>query len=352
MAKIPDTTTTVSLIYKQYEDKQKDNGWREHCGASGIGDPCYRKCWYDFHWALPKDFSGRLLRLFQRGHNEEHIFNKELREIGCTVHEVNPETGEQWMFADHGGHFGGSCDGMVLGLVEAPKTWHILEYKTSSDKAFKTLVKNGVEKDKPQHYAQMQLYMGWSSFKRAFYMVTNKNTDDIYQERIHFNKNVFDALRNKAKKVIFESEPLHRLKSDASYWPCNYCDYKMVCHHDKIPAVNCRTCAHSTPREDGKWWCELVDTALDKDKQIIGCDSHLFNPHLLPGEVVESGEGNEYVMYKYGDIKYTNIIGGYVKGDARYTSKELYNLPPELIGSKGIDVIKDAFDATIGAKDE
>ena len=46
---------------------EQDNGWREHLGASEIGDPCSRKLWYLFRWVAVKKFDARMLRLFARG---------------------------------------------------------------------------------------------------------------------------------------------------------------------------------------------------------------------------------------------------------------------------------------------
>jgi hypothetical protein len=72
----------------------------------------------------------------------------------------------------------------VLGLPQAPKTPHILEIKTASDKYFREMEKSGVKKAKPEHWAQMQMYMKWSidQFKedgctRAIYIVVNKDND-------------------------------------------------------------------------------------------------------------------------------------------------------------------------------
>ena len=48
---------------------------------------------------------------------------------------------------------------MALGLLEAPKTWHVAEFKTHSAKSFAELVAKGVVLAKPQHAAQMQVYM-------------------------------------------------------------------------------------------------------------------------------------------------------------------------------------------------
>lgn len=350
MAEIPKKTTTVDLIYKHYEDQQQDNGWREHLGASQIGKPCYRQLWYQFRWCVPFNHPGRLLRLFRRGELEEKVLTGDLRAIGVTVHEVDPQSGKQYRFADCGGHVGGSCDGVALGIKEAPKTWHIVEYKTCNDKSFKALCKNGVEGEKPEHFAQMQLYMGWAELTRALYLAVNKNDDSIYQERIKFDKAVFKALCDKAREIVFSEEPLHKFKTDSSFVPCVYCDYKQQCHYNKAPAVNCRTCTHSTPLPEGGWHCTVHGCMLDKQKQIEACEHHLFNPHLLAGDVIEVDQSTppQWAKYQYGDVTYFNLsqmadASLFVNG---YYSGELPNLDAGLLGDANIE----QFRKTMGAR--
>jgi hypothetical protein len=111
----PPRNPTIDAIYRAYEASAED-GLRPHLGASLIGDDCERKLYYTFRWATVERHDGRLLRLFQTGHLAEHRFVADLRSIGCEVQEINPETGKQWQVSAVGGHFGGSMDGVVLGL--------------------------------------------------------------------------------------------------------------------------------------------------------------------------------------------------------------------------------------------
>ena len=60
-------------------------------------------------------------------------------------------------------------DSALLGLPEAPKTWHVGEFKTHNQKSFDDLVKRGVEKAKPMHWDQMQAYMGLTGMERALF---------------------------------------------------------------------------------------------------------------------------------------------------------------------------------------
>ena len=139
MAELPAITSlTREAIFSAYEADTRD-GFRTHLGASLIGKECERALWYDFRWATKAKFPGRVLRLFETGNREEDRLVGNLRRTGATVLELDPETGRQFRVQAHGGHFGGSLDGVAINLLEAPKTWHVLEFKTHSNKSFNDL---------------------------------------------------------------------------------------------------------------------------------------------------------------------------------------------------------------------
>jgi hypothetical protein len=330
MAQMPEPLhATVSKIYAAYEaDAEEDN--RPHLGASLIGHECERYLWLTFRWAEKKKFPGRMLRLFDTGNLAEARFVADLRRIGVQVHETDPE-GKQWRVSDIGGHFGGSMDGAVLGLPEAPKTWHVAEFKTHNDKSFNDLVKKRVEKGKPQHWAQMQVYMGLTGMDRAVYMAVNKNDDTLYVERVEFDKAAFDKLRERAERVITAAEPPQKLSNDPSWWTCKMCDFHDHCHGEKAPAVNCRTCCHSTPEMDGdgKWSCASMQSEIGLIGQRIGCDSHRYIPILLQNFATQTD-------YVDGDVMYTGLDGvAFGNGDnpGSLKSKDIRNLQDKsLIG--------------------
>jgi len=164
----PPPSPTIEAIYAAYEASAED-GFRLHLGASLIGKECLRALWYDFRWTTRAGFPGRVLRLFETGQLEEARVVRDLRRTGATVLEVDPESGRQWRVEAHGGHFGGSLDGVALGLLEAPKTWHVLEFKTHSAKSFADLKRQGVRESKPRHFAQMQVYLHLTGMTRAMY---------------------------------------------------------------------------------------------------------------------------------------------------------------------------------------
>jgi len=312
MAALPEPVhTTVNMIYTAYEN-DADDGNRPHLGASLIGHACERYLWMTFRWVDSKKFPGRMLRLFETGSLAEARFVANLKRIGVEVHDTTPD-GKQWRVSALGGHFAGSMDGAGRGFPEAPKTWAVIEFKTHGEKSFTDLVKKRVQAAKPQHYAQMQVYMGETGMERAMYMAVNKNTDELYAEWVHFDPVEYAKLKARAERVIRAAEPPLRVSSDPSWFVCKMCDFAEHCHGEKAPAVNCRTCAHSTPEMDGdgKWTCSLADTspvAIPAPVQRTGCGQHRYIPILLERFATQKD-------YVNGDVVYTTPTGDFANGD-------------------------------------
>ena len=298
MAKLPiPSCPTRDAIFASYEASAGE-GFRPHLGASLIGKDCERALWYDVRWCTAIRHSGRLLRLFETGQREEGRLVDNLRKTGATVLEVDPATGRQFRVEAHGGHFGGSLDGVALGLLEAPKTWHVLEFKTHSAKSFADLVAKTVRESKPQHFAQMQVYMHLTGLTRAMYLAVNKDTDDLYVERIEADHDFAERLLEKAGRIIFASVPPERISADPSWYLCRFCDHAELCHQGGAAAVNCRTCLDASPVTGG-WHCARQDRLLSDADQRQGCDHHLYLPPLVPAEQVDAGE--DWVLYQLPD---------------------------------------------------
>jgi hypothetical protein len=289
---------TVDAIYAAYEGAA-DHGYREHLGASLIGAGCERAIWYTFRWATRARHPGRLLRLFETGNLAEVRFVADLRRIGVTVLDVDPATGRQWKLRDASGHFGGSMDAVALGLLEAPKTWHVCEFKTHSAKSFAKLKAEGVAASKPLHWAQMQAYMQLAGLERAFYLAVCKDTDELYQERIHHDAEVGLRILAKAERIIAAARPPARISDDPAWWECRFCDHHAVCHAGAVPERHCRSCLHATPVAGGAWHCARHQHALSRRDQHAGCGAHLYVPDLIPGEQLDAGE--DWVSYRLPD---------------------------------------------------
>ena len=296
MAELPAITSlTREAIFAGYEADASD-GFRSHLGASLIGKACERALWYDFRWTTKARFEGRVLRLFETGNREEERLVRNLRRTGATVLEVDPETGRQFRVQAHGGHFGGSLDGVAIHLLEAPKAWHVLEFKTHSNKSFTDLVAKKVRESKPQHFAQMQIYMNLMGMNRAMYLAVNKDTDDLYVQRVEADVAYTEQLLEKARRIIFAPTPLPRISEEPSWYQCRLCDHADVCHGTRAAEINCRTCLHSTPVEGG-WHCDRHQKPLSEVDQRTGCEQHLYLPPLVPAAQVDAGE--DWVDYEF-----------------------------------------------------
>jgi CRISPR/Cas system-associated exonuclease Cas4 (RecB family) len=347
MAVLPESQhTTATAIVKWYESKPQEH--RPHMGASLIGHPCERNIWLTWRWALKPEFQGRILRLFSTGQREEPRLLEELRGIGAEVWDTDPATGDQWRVSAHDGHFSGSLDGVAKGLPEGPKTVAVLEFKTHSQKSWADVKAKGVQASKPQHYAQMTVYMGLMELTRALYIAVNKDTDDVYTEWVHFDQEHFDWAMRRAKTLIEMTQPPERLSNDPSHWQCKFCGFYKHCHQQQAAEVNCRTCCHSTPGSNASWICtEHGNDPIPLEFQRKGCDAHLLIPGLVPfGEPVDGG--SNWVAYKHKESGKHFINGPAELSDSTYgpafTSRELH-----LAAGPVIDFVADVKEVFPGA---
>lgn len=248
----------------------EESPFRLHLGASIVGGECGRKIWYSFRWATVSKFPGRILRLFNRGHLEEARVIAAFLTIGVQVFQQD-ENGNQFRISDAGGHFGGSGDGILLGVPDlAPEQYCILECKTHNDSSFKKLIKDGVRNSKFEHYVQMNVYLRKMGLAVAMYVAVNKNDDSLYMELVPLNSEIADQFIDRGQQIVFMRDPPKRISDSPGWFACSWCDHKPVCYLKAAPARNCRTCVHSVPREDGNWYCteESANAAFGDNVQL------------------------------------------------------------------------------------
>jgi hypothetical protein len=261
---------------------------------------------------VQEQFKGRILRLFRRGQNEEATIISDLRAIGMHV------TGTQRR-VDFGSHVSGSLDGTAKGVLGAPKTEHVLEFKTHSLKSFNDLEKNGVGKSKPMHYAQCQVYMHGTELKRALYVAVCKDDDRIYTERLEYDKDhAVKAIERGQRLALTERMP-PPISTDPTWFECKMCAGHSMCFGDKTTKqINCRTCANVTPLPDSTWHCAKWDAVIPLDTQYVGCEAHVLNPDLVPWKRLESPSDFVAVYEIDGQI-----LANGEPGKGVYGSKEL-----------------------------
>lgn len=277
--KIPDVNKniTAGLIDKWHEDHVDDRP-RPYMGISMMGHECPRYLWLKFRWAVREKFSGRMLRLFRRGQLEEIQFTDDLKRIGCIV----THTGRDQLTVSFGGWVKGHPDGIIeCGLPEAPKTPHIVEFKTHNNKSFEELKKKGVKEAKYMHWTQCQVYMLGRKLDRALYLAVNKDTDELYGERVKLERAEAQDLVRRGEDIAVDPFLPLPLSQDPSFYKCKMCSCWSFCHQThQTEELNCRTCRHFSPDSDGRAYCSLYKIKIPYENQLMGCTEYAIHPDL------------------------------------------------------------------------
>lgn len=339
--KIPEPEHSIQGLIDKHHEAQAEPP-RPHMGCSQLGHPCDRWLWLSFRWAVQPQFPGRILRLFRRGQMEEATIVSDLRAIGMDV-----RTSRQQERVDFGAHVSGSIDAIIeSGVPAAPKKRHVAEFKTHGSKSFAALEKAGsVASAKPEHFVQMQLYMHGLQIDRALYVAVCKDDDRIYTERVRYEKDVAERYIERGRRLALEDRMPPPISTDPSWYQCKFCDAHEFCHETKTTKhVNCRTCAHSTAKEDSTWRCERHEAdGIPVEFQRQACDSHVLHPDLVPWER-KDGLDQWTAVYV---IEGRDVANG--EGDAHvYTSREILANPKMCsLGDEYVEELRETFGARI-----
>ncbi len=307
MAKLQKPISSVVTLIEDVNAKRKTARHGYRIPAGKVGTECLRALYYKFRWASPlQEIDGRTARIFQTGEIEEDRLIGELEDAGLIVVDEDikfDKNGKPQQigvsFAD--GHGFGWLDGEIAGIPEAPKKVHVLELKSHNQNSFSQLVKQGVKGSKPEHFGQVQIYMHTRKRDRALYVAVNKNTDEIYSERIEYDFHYCERKERDAKRVVFDATPPPRVMDKPNSFICRMCDHTAICHEGARPEINCRTCIYLTPVSGGTFLCSKFNVSLNRRRQEMGCARHLFLPHLIEGEQVGADLKAGWISYAMRD---------------------------------------------------
>ena len=236
---------TTAEIDRWYERNNRVS-YNKYLAMSALGDACSRRLWYKFRNYLPKEqVPGRVNRIFETGQEQENRVLRALQGIALVGHcQARVEACN--------GHLQGAIDGQILGLIESPKTEHVLEVKSHNEKNFKELSSEGVEKGFFKHYVQFQLYGFLRGLTRYFYLAINKNDEHIYQERGDINTVFAQAQLSRAERIINADTPPERIGKEDS-WDCKFCQFAGICHRGEPHHVGIRNDGSHRPGPNGEW---------------------------------------------------------------------------------------------------
>jgi hypothetical protein len=233
-------------------------------GPSMVGGHCVRKTAYDWFekrrsflayksdpekWTANNPFPGRILRRFALGNWAEEAIAGWLVKAGFDLSTHQPTSpGEKewqysfWLLKDPETgvtRFGGFTDGIIrsgpIDKIPYPCVW---ENKVMNLKNWHDLKQKGLKKSHQHYYAQVQLYMGYSTKifgeQLDYTLFTSMNTDtmELHCEVVRFNEVVAQKVSDEMVQVILSESPdqFARVSEDPSKFPCGWCDHRIVCH--------------------------------------------------------------------------------------------------------------------------
>jgi len=233
---------TLEAVKQAMQKKHELEPQRDYLGASLIGEQCARKIWYSINQdklsIKIKPFEFTTLAAFEDGHRTEQLIIDRLRMVeGIEIWDKD-QNGNQFGFSHLGGKLKGHRDGIIRGILQAPKTTHVLEIKCSAEKKFgelKTaLAAHGEKKAlkvwNEQYFIQAQLYMHFMQLDRHYLVCALSGGRDMVSCRTEYEAEVAMKYIDRAEKIINSRAEPPRISDKPDFWICRFCNYAEHCH--------------------------------------------------------------------------------------------------------------------------
>lgn len=210
---------------------------RTYLGASAIGDACARRVQFEYAGApREKEFEGKTLRIFDRGHTFEELAAAWLIDAGFELSRWNARTKSQHGFAQMDGRFKGHVDGVLISGPEIaglgyPCLW---EHKAVGGKTFNAVAKHGLAKERPIYADQVAIYQAYLTLTEnpCLFTITNADTCEQLHLLIPFDAERAQAASDRAVKIVEATdagELLPRPFSKSDHFECRFCAWSVRC---------------------------------------------------------------------------------------------------------------------------
>ena len=184
-----------------------------------------------------KGFSGRLLRIFERGHRTEDMAIRWLRLAGFQL-KTEDGQGQQFGFSVANGRLRGHVDGVLISGPEGfayPALW---ENKCLGAKSWRDVEKRKLAVSKPVYAAQIALYQTYLGLHEhpALFTAVNADTMEVYAELIPFDAGLAQRMSDRAVRVIEATEAgdlLPRAFTDSTHFECKFCAWADRCWKER-----------------------------------------------------------------------------------------------------------------------
>ena len=229
---------TIEALKRAYVEANEAREVRDYLGASAIGEPCARKIWYRYNHYPEPPMNFQSVSAINSGHHGEAEMARRLRLLPFIDLWTHDENGKQFERVALDGKFRCHPDGIIRGLLQAPKTLHIWENKDCGQKKFdefkavkmkfgeKAALKNWNE----TYYAQAQVNMHLFEMDRHYLTVGLAGGRDILSCRTEYVPEEAARYLDRAARIISaQSEPA-RISDKPDFWICRFCPFQEICH--------------------------------------------------------------------------------------------------------------------------
>jgi len=233
-------------IADSQEERELANGGFFSMSEAG---KCSRQLAYSYLGYERPPISARTRRVFEHG----SMFEDTVRYIiKNNPYGIRLEDAEREVSCDNPpmrGHIDGIiyCDtiqnavSLINGELTHPigtATPHHLELKTMAQIGFQNVVRKGMYETQPDYVAQAQCYLHALGLKDTWFIIENKNTNNVVGQVIPYLPDRYQEVENRLKAIyrtvttyqtVENSELPEKEGMHQEVWRCKYCPYMNTC---------------------------------------------------------------------------------------------------------------------------
>ena len=229
---------TLNAMSAAIEAREASKPKRDYLGASSIGGECARQIWYQYNGFKSKPFNAETLMRFEDGHRTEELTAERLRMVEGVELYTHIDDDKPFGFTAMEGKFKGHYDGLIRGILQAPKTPHVWECKASGHKTFnqfkklkdKLPEKEILENWNKKYYVQAQIYMHYAGYNRHYLTVAYAGGREYLSCRTNYKEDVALKYIDRARKIIDATDPPPQISDKPDFYICRFCNFKEICH--------------------------------------------------------------------------------------------------------------------------
>jgi len=213
----------------KYFESQKDRERDRKFHVSEVGN-CDRALYFDFLGYEKEEIDAATRMKFHNG----NVSHRKIVSILLGCNDINVVGAEVTIPEND------LITGRADLVVSLDNQLYVVDIKTIADYGFNLL--SSVSDISKNYIYQIQLYMHFLKIPNGIILFENKNTNEMKEFFISYNKDLCEKLieRMKNLKIKIDNKIVPEKPYDLEDWQCNYCRFKKVCYgmNNNIDANN------------------------------------------------------------------------------------------------------------------